>query len=92
MLDAGVGYIRLAQFQDDSSTEFASALKALERQNQKPLSGLMIDLRNNPGGLLTQAVRITDLFLKEGIIVYTDGRLESNKSEYYAHDNGTEPD
>ena len=90
-LEDGVGYIRLAQFQEDSSAEFASALKTLEKQNQGTLTGLIIDLRNNPGGLLTQAVRIADIFLKDGIIVYTDGRLESNKSEYYAHDNNSEP-
>ena len=45
----------------------------------------MLDLRNNPGGLLTQAVRVSDLFLDSGMIVYTDGRLESQKQRYYAH-------
>ncbi len=45
----------------------------------------MLDLRNNPGGLLTQAVRVSDLFLDSGMIVYTDGRLESQKQRYYSH-------
>ncbi|MCB0359454.1 MAG: hypothetical protein KDD44_07450, partial [Bdellovibrionales bacterium] len=53
---------------------------------------LVLDLRNNPGGLLTQAIRVADLFLKDGVIVYTDGRLESQKQKYYANDDGAEPE
>ena len=50
--------------------------------------GLVLDLRNNPGGLLTQAVKVSDLFLDSGLIVYTDGRLENQKQKYFAHKAG----
>lgn len=91
-LDEGYAYIRLAQFQDGSSSEFEAALKDLEKNSKdKAIHGLIIDLRNNPGGLLTEAIRVSDIFLQEGVIVYTDGRLESQKQKYYAHDDGNEP-
>lgn len=92
-LDEGFVYVRVSQFQEDSGEEFANALKDLAKKvpNNK-ISGLVIDLRNDPGGLLTQAISISDLFLKEGVIVYTDGRLESQKQKHYARDDGTEPD
>ena len=92
MLDEGYGYVRLAQFQEGSADEFGSALTALASQvGDKKLKGLVIDLRNNPGGLLTQAIRVSDLFLEDGLVVYTDGRLESQKTKYYAHKEGNEP-
>src|SRR5207244_826958 len=53
------------------------------------LQGLVLDLRNDPGGLLTQAVKVADLFLDSGLIVYTDGRLENQKQKYFAHTPGT---
>ncbi len=93
MLDEGFGWIRLAQFQENSSKEFLDALRDLGKKVPgKKLHGLVIDLRNNPGGLLTEAIRVADLFLKEGVIVYTDGRLESQKQKYFAHDDGEEPE
>jgi carboxyl-terminal processing protease len=49
-------------------------------------------MRNNPGGLLAQAVRVSDMFLKEGVIVYTDGRVDAQKQKFFAHARGTEPD
>ncbi|MCB0325374.1 MAG: S41 family peptidase, partial [Bdellovibrionales bacterium] len=92
-LEPGFGYIRLAQFQEGSADEFMKALDSLkESAPENLLRGLVIDLRNNPGGLLTQAIRVSDLFLKEGVIVYTEGRLESQRQKYYAHDDGGEPD
>ncbi|MEN9846902.1 MAG: hypothetical protein RIS36_2049, partial [Pseudomonadota bacterium] len=60
--------------------------------NGNELRGLILDLRNNPGGLLAQAVRIGDMFLKEGVIVYTDGRIDAQKQKFFAHSRGTEPD
>jgi carboxyl-terminal processing protease len=53
------------------------------------LKGLVLDLRNNPGGLLTQAVRVADLFLDSGMIVYTEGRIESQKQKYFAQKDGS---
>jgi carboxyl-terminal processing protease len=53
------------------------------------IKGLVLDLRNNPGGLLTQAVRISDMFLDSGLIVYTEGRIESQKQRYFAQKDGT---
>ena len=86
------GYVRLAQFQDGSSSEFHAALEKLQGKDGTNLKGLIVDVRNNPGGLLNEAIRISDLFLKEGVVVYTEGRLESQKQKYYAHDDGNEPD
>ncbi|MCC6932986.1 MAG: S41 family peptidase [Deltaproteobacteria bacterium] len=91
-LDNGYGYIRLAQFQEDSIAEFNKALKKIAADSLNgEIKGLIVDLRNNPGGLLTQAIRIADAFLEEGVIVYTDGRLESQKQKYYAYRDGNEP-
>lgn len=92
-LEEGYGYVRLAQFQEGSSEEFKAALKDLEKKSKEhKLKGLIVDLRNDPGGLLTEAVRVGDIFLKDGLIVYTDGRLESQATKYYAHDEGSEPE
>jgi carboxyl-terminal processing protease len=82
-LEPGYGYIRLAQFQERSDRDM---VKALEKFNSEKdgIKGLVLDLRNNPGGLLTQAVRISDLFLNSGLIVYTEGRNESQRQKYFA--------
>src|SRR5213594_1886547 len=87
-LEKGYGYVRLTQFQDHTSADLDSALSRLTQQNGK-LDGLVLDLRNNPGGLLSQAVKVADLFLDSGLIVYTDGRLENQKQKYFAHKPGT---
>lgn len=90
MLENGYAYIRLAQFQDDSSRDLKAALDALRDQNKSELKGLILDLRNNPGGLLPEAVKVGDLFIDDGLIVYTDGRVENQKQKFYAHKRGTE--
>ena len=59
---------------------------------EEGLKGLVLDLRNNPGGLLTEAVAVSDIFLPSGMIVYTRGRDEAKKMEFTADLNGTEPD
>ena len=88
VLEEGYGYIRLAQFQERTDRDLQRALEKLS-QEKGGLKGLVLDVRNNPGGLLTQAVRATDLFLDSGMIVYTDGRLESQKQKYFAHKEGS---
>jgi len=81
-----IGYIRLSQFQEKTGGEFNKALDTLE-QGDNPLIGLVLDLRNNPGGLLDQAVKVCDTFLEEGLIVYTQGRTEGQQMRFTAHPN-----
>lgn len=88
VLEEGYGYIRLAQFQERSDRDLLRALEKLKAEKDG-LKGLVLDLRNNPGGLLTQAVRITDLFLDSGMIVYTEGRLESQRQKFFARKQGS---
>jgi carboxyl-terminal processing protease len=80
------GYIRITQFQENTTNDFKNALNSLLLNEQK-IIGLIIDLRSNPGGLLTQAVNIIDQFLDEGLIVYTDGRIASQNLKYHANNN-----
>jgi carboxyl-terminal processing protease len=87
-LDEGYGYVRIAQFQERSDRDVQRALEKLTSE-KGGIKGLVLDLRNNPGGLLTQAVRVTDLFLDSGLIVYTEGRLENQKQKYFAHKEGS---
>ena len=83
-IPGGYGYLRVTQFQEHSDDDVEKALHALDKDTGG-LKGLVLDLRNNPGGLLTQAVKISDVFLESGLIVYTDGRLENQKQKYFAH-------
>jgi carboxyl-terminal processing protease len=87
-LGDGIGYIRLAQFQQDSHAEVDRAIQGFLKE-KGGLKGLVLDLRNNPGGLLDQAVKIADEFIDSGLIVYTDGRVEAQKTKYAAHKEGT---
>lgn len=87
-LEPGYGYIRLAQFQERSDRDMQKALEKLAAE-KNGIKGLVLDLRNNPGGLLTQAVRISDMFLDSGLIVYTEGRIEAQKQKYFAQKDGT---
>jgi carboxyl-terminal processing protease len=87
-LEEGYGYIRLAQFQERSDRDLQKALEKMAAE-KAGLKGLVLDLRNNPGGLLTQAVRIADLFLDSGMIVDTEGRIESQKQKYFAQKDGS---
>src|SRR5262249_33556696 len=83
-LPGGYGYLRITQFQEHSDDDVERALHSLEKDTGG-MKGLVLDLRNNPGGLLTQAVKVSDAFLDSGLIVYTDGRLENQKQKYFAH-------
>src|SRR5262247_3300302 len=87
-LEEGYGYIRLAQFQERSDRDVQKALEKMAAE-KGGIKGLVLDLRNDPGGLLTQAVRVSDLFLDSGLIVYTEGRIESQKQKYFAQKDGS---
>jgi carboxyl-terminal processing protease len=88
----GFGYLRLTQFQERTGKDLNKALKQLHKDNEEGLQGLVLDMRNNPGGLLDQAVEVADMFLEEGLIVYTRGREEDSQMEFSATHSGTEPD
>jgi len=90
-LDNGFGYIRLTQFQEHSGEDLGKALNGLREDNGGSLQGLVLDLRNNPGGLLDQAVDVSDQFLSEGLIVYTEGREDDAQMKFSAMRSGTEP-
>lgn len=91
-LAQGYGYISLSIFQEDTAEKVDKALTELEDKNGGKLKGIVIDLRDNPGGLFDQAVRIADLFLDSGIIVSTIGREKSSQSVEYATKRDTHPD
>jgi carboxyl-terminal processing protease len=81
MLEDDYGYIRIAQFQERTARDLDNALKELVKSNKgKPLRGVLLDLRNDPGGLLEQAVEVSDKFIEEGLIVYIEGRKKDDKA------------
>lgn len=84
MLDNGYGYVRITQFQADTGSQFLSALSSLEDDHGNDLDGLVIDLRNNPGGVLQAAVETADALLDNGLIVYTEGRIQSSRLRFSA--------
>jgi carboxyl-terminal processing protease len=88
MLEKGYAYLRVTQFQERTDDDLEHAIRQLDKESGG-LQGVVLDLRNNPGGLLTQAVKVADMFLDAGLIVYTDGRLENQKQKYFAHKPGT---
>nr|VFK63356.1 MAG: carboxyl-terminal processing protease [Candidatus Kentron sp. UNK]VFK70820.1 MAG: carboxyl-terminal processing protease [Candidatus Kentron sp. UNK] len=81
-LEPGLGYLRITQFQSKTSSFLRSALSKLKQENQDSLDGLVLDLRNNPGGILDAAVEVADAFLKKGKIVYTKGRRDDARLEF----------
>ncbi len=91
-LEDGYGYIRIAQFQSKTGSEFRKAINKLQESNEE-IKGLVLDLRNNPGGILQASVEVVDALIDEGLIVYTEGRHENSRFEYSAtpidHSNGT---
>jgi len=83
IIEPGYGYVRISQFQTSSGDDFKKELLDLKQQ-ETPLKGVIIDLRNNPGGLVPASVEISDAVLDGGTIVYTEGRLPSSNSRYEA--------
>jgi len=91
-LDNGYGYIRIAQFQEKTDDDLDKALTALATENGGKLSGLVLDLRNDPGGLLDQAVRVSEHFVDEGkMIVYTEGREKDSKMKFVSRKSVKQP-
>ncbi|MBI5604957.1 MAG: S41 family peptidase [Deltaproteobacteria bacterium] len=86
MLEEGYGYVRISTFQEKTDDDVQSHLKKLE-SSKGGLKGLILDLRNDPGGLLNEAVKVADEFLESGLIVYTQGRLKEQNLKFYAHPN-----
>jgi carboxyl-terminal processing protease len=78
--EPGYGFVRITQFQEHTGENLATALERLQKENNAPLQGLVLDLRNDPGGLLTGAVSVSSAFLpKDALVVYTEGRTEDAK-------------
>lgn len=86
LIEKDIGYIKLSQFHRDSADEFLSSYKGLEEENGAKLGGLVLDLRNNPGGLLEQALALSDMFLDKGLILNVKGRSELTSKEYFARE------
>lgn len=89
-LEPGFAYIRISNFQATTTRDANSALRNLKKKYH--LQGLVLDLRNNPGGLLDQAVKVADIFLDKGIIVSTRGRNKQEQMVFEAHPDGTQND
>jgi len=90
-LDDGYGYIRIRSFQERTGADLGRTLGEVREQTGGELQGLVLDLRDNPGGLLDQAVDVADHWLPGGLVVYTQGRVETQRQEFNAEPHGTEP-
>jgi carboxyl-terminal processing protease len=86
MLEEGYGYVRISTFQEKTDEDLQSQLNKMEG-NKGGIKGLILDLRNDPGGLLNEAVKVADEFLESGLIVYTQGRIKEQNLKFYAHPN-----
>ncbi len=84
LLEKGYGYVRISSFQSGTGEGLRESLASLKKENGAPLRGLVLDLRNNPGGVLNAAVEVSDAFLKSGLIVYTEGRIENSEMRFNA--------
>jgi carboxyl-terminal processing protease len=83
-LEPGYGYLRISNFQARTTEDLLKAVAKLKQENKGGLKGVVLDLRNNPGGVLNAAVGVSDAFLDEGLIVYTKGRVDDSKLEFKA--------
>lgn len=86
LVEPGIGHLRVNSFQERTSQDVGRQLDKLEAKNGAPLAGLVIDLRDNPGGLLNQAVEMADHWLPEGLVVYTQGRNATERTEYRSNE------
>ena len=83
-LEPGYGYVRITQFQSNTGESIINAVSELKHENDNNLKGLVLDLRNNPGGVLNAAVAVSDAFLEDGLIVYTEGRVSDSEMKFKA--------
>ena len=83
-LEPGFGYLRISHFQSRTAEDARAGLQRLKQDNDGSLDGLVLDLRNNPGGILSAAVGVSDLFLEKGLIVYTEGRIDDSTLRFNA--------
>src|SRR5208282_3955638 len=81
----GFDYIRISTFQENTDEAVQKALDDFEKENHGRIKGLVLDLRDDPGGLLQQAVKVSDAFLDGGMIVYTQGRQENQEQKFFSH-------
>ncbi len=81
----GYGYVRISTFQESTDDGVEKAVDDFQKANHGKVKGLVLDLRDNPGGLLNQAVKVSDEFLDGGLIVYTQGRDQSQQQKYFSH-------
>ena len=82
IIDKSIGYLRLSSFNENSSNQLKNKISDFEKKNN--LNGYILDLRNNPGGLLSQAINVSDFFLNDGEIVSTKGRHENENQKFFA--------
>jgi carboxyl-terminal processing protease len=82
ILEDGYGYVRIASFQSRTTTDLLKSITDL--QKKAPLKGLVLDLRNNPGGVLSGAVGVSNAFINDGLVVYTEGRIDNSSHRYTA--------
>ena len=84
LMDEHYAYVRITQFQSNTGENLSDALDKLKEESKDSLHGLVLDLRNNPGGVLGAAVDVADMFLDSGLIVYTEGRTENSETRFNA--------
>ncbi len=90
--DNNVAYIRITHFIETTTEDFKKALESAEDKTNGDIRGIILDLRNDPGGLLSKSVEVCDMFVDEGTIVYTEGRVAGSRMVFKAHRLGTLPE
>jgi carboxyl-terminal processing protease len=84
LLEKDYGYVRISSFQSATGQNLVDAVEELKKENERPLKGVILDLRNNPGGVLNAAVEVSDAFLNSGLIVFTEGRIKNSEMRFNA--------
>lgn len=84
LLEKDYGYLRISSFQSATGQNLVDAVEELKKENERPLKGVVLDLRNNPGGVLNAAVEVSDAFLNSGLIVFTEGRIKNSEMRFNA--------